>query len=160
LILVFSNPLFAASGSIAYGPEIHEILRTRDVVAGEDLQRDQMPGSGNPDRDAAQQFDRLSVGYDLALDSGRREEQIDNRRVGWTGARQSDCREPPDSVLLDNRVDAVIAGSQTADETFSLGIIRHRHGEIGIARESRLGTRRDGEAPNKCERRLASRRSV
>jgi hypothetical protein len=64
--------------------KIHQILRTPDVVARENLQGNQMSRHGDAHRQVRQQLDRLSLGDDLGLDSRRSEQQVDNRCLGLT----------------------------------------------------------------------------
>jgi hypothetical protein len=59
--------------------------------------------------------------------------------------------EPADCILLDNRFDAVVAGPQATNQSFSLRIARHRNRQIGISREPRFGTRRNGQAADQRE---------
>jgi hypothetical protein len=45
-----------------------------------------------------------------------------------------------------------VASPQTVNQCFRLRVARYRHGQIGISREPRLGTRRHGETANQRER--------
>jgi hypothetical protein len=59
---------FGWRGNSQQRTKVRQILWTRDIVPGEDLQRDQMPCPGDADREFRQQFERLCVSDHLALD--------------------------------------------------------------------------------------------
>lgn len=82
-------------GHCQQGPQIANVLWTLHVVTGQDLQGDQMAGLG----DAHPQL----------------WQEVDNRGLGLTGGSESDRREPPDGLLLDDSFDAVIMGTQVVN---------------------------------------------
>ena len=109
-------------GRAQQGPQIGNVLWTLHVITGQDLQGNQVTGPCDGHPQLRQQFDRLGISHDLRFDSGRGEQEIDNRGVGLAGGSEADRREPPYGLLLDDSFDAVTMGTQVVDEGFGLGI--------------------------------------
>lgn len=78
------------------GAQVHEILRTRLIVAREQLQSNEMADRRDREPQAGQQFERLGVSGDLGFDARRGEQEIDDRAAGIgrasTAAR---CEQTP-----------------------------------------------------------------
>ena len=105
-----------------------------------------MSGACDADREVRQQLNRLGLSDDLSLDPRRCEQQIDNGRLDLARTRESHGRKPADGVLFDDRPDAVAAVAEIVNQGFRLGVVRQRNCQIGVSREPRFGTRRNGQA--------------
>ena len=116
-----------------------------------------MPRSGDAHPQLRQKVDWLGAGHDLRFDPGRSEQQVHDRHAWFGGECESGGREPPDSLLLDDRLDEVATSTQTVDEGFSLPIGGHGHRQIRISRKPGLGSDRDGETTHERERDVCSR---
>lgn len=68
------------------------ILRALAVVAGEDLQSQQMTDSGYGDSEVRGELDLLRARGDLRLDAGRREQKINDNPFPATGRGVQSCR--------------------------------------------------------------------
>src|SRR5215813_6017105 len=60
------------------GTNVSSILRSRRIIARENLQREEVPGSSDRHALAGDDFEDFRFTGDFALDSGRGEEQIDD----------------------------------------------------------------------------------
>ena len=97
-------------------------------------------------------LDRLRRGHDLGFDPGRGEKQVDNRPADIrTGGREPDGRQAPGDVLFDRRDDSPVVPMERVNERLGVAVAGNEHGEIGVAREPRLGTGRHREAPDQRE---------
>jgi hypothetical protein len=125
---------------------------TLHIVAGEDLQRDQVAGSGDAHPQLRQELNRLGICDHFRLDPRRSKQEVYDRRLWLTGEREPDRCEPPDGFLLDDGFDSVVTGSQAVDEGFGLCICGKCHGEIGIPCEPRFGSNGHGQTADERER--------
>jgi len=82
-------------------PKIADVLRTADVVSGENLQGNQMRRRGNAHRQLRQQLDVVGFSDNLALDARRGKQQVDDRARRLRRPRKPYARETPDRRLLD-----------------------------------------------------------
>jgi len=139
-------------GHCQQGPQIGNVLWTLHVITGQDLQGDQVAGPGDAHPQLRQKVDRLGIGHHLRFDPRRGEQEVDNRGLGLTGARESDRCEPPDGVLLDNSFDAVITGTQVVDEGFGLGIGGQSNNQVRVSRKPRFSSNGDGQTADERER--------
>ncbi len=139
-------------GRAQQGPQIGNVLWTLHVITGQDLQGNQVTGPCDGHPQLRQQFDRLGISHDLRFDSGRGEQEIDNRGVELAGGSEADRREPPYGLLLDDSFDAVTLGTQVVDECFGLVIAGQCNHEIGISRKPRFSSNGDGQAADERER--------
>lgn len=99
-----------------------------------------MIASSDWDTEARNCLDRLRRGHDLGLDSGRSEEQVDDRAVGVLACeREPDGRQALRDVLFDRGDDTPATCLEIADETLSVAIVGNEHRKIGIPRQTRLG---------------------
>ena len=69
-----------------------------DVVAGQQLESDEVTDPGNRDVQAREHLDRLGGVGDLVLDARRCEQHVDELTAGQPDAR---CRQPADGLLFD-----------------------------------------------------------
>ncbi|KYF81789.1 hypothetical protein BE11_28010 [Sorangium cellulosum] len=56
------------------GPDVHEILGAATIITGQHLQREQVPGLRDRDRDVWKYLDKLGRFDDLGLDARRGEQ--------------------------------------------------------------------------------------
>ena len=139
-------------GTGQQGGEVHAVLWARAIIAREHLQGDEMAEPSDRHFEARHGLDRVRRGYDLGLDSGRGEEQIDDRPADvLTRGREPDGRQASRDVLFDGRDDAPAAPLEVADERLGVAIVGNEHREIGIARESGLGASRHRQAADQRE---------
>lgn len=132
--------------------QVHQILRTPHVVAGQDLQGDQVPSPSDAHSQLGQDVDRLGIGHHLRFDPRRREQQVHDWSSWLIGECEPDGRKPSDGFLLDDGFDAVITSSKAVDEGFGFCIGGQRDGQICISRESRLSSNGHGQAADERER--------
>ena len=83
----------------------------------------------------------------LRLDTRRSEEQVGEHPSG-DGGFESDGSKPVDIPVLDDGLHPVPEGGQRVRRTLGSRVIVHEHADVDVARESRLGPSRDGEAPD------------
>lgn len=149
-------PELGGRSDVEQRSQINEILWTPHIVAGKDLQGDQVPRPGDAHPQLRQEVDRLGIGHHLRFDPRRREQEIHDWRSWLTGECEPDGRESSHGFLLDEGFDAVTTGSKAVDEGFGLCIGGQCDGQIRIAREPRLGPNGDSQAADERERDVGS----
>jgi len=133
-------------------PQIGNVLWTPHVITGQDLQGDQVADPGDAHPQLRQKVDRLGIGDHLRFDPRRGEQEVDNRSLRLTGGNESDSSKPPDGLLLDNSLDAVVMGTQVVDEGFGLGIGGQRNNQIRISRKPRFSSNGNGKTADERKR--------
>ena len=84
-------------------PEIAQILRTSDVIASKDLQRNEVAGRRDVNGQLRQQLDGVGGSDNFGLDSRRGEQQINDGNCGLERPRKPHRREAAYRILLDER---------------------------------------------------------
>ena len=69
-------------GASQQGRDVHAVVRARAIVSCQHLQRDKMTKASDRHGETGDDLDWFRRGHDLGLDSGRGEEQIDDRAAG------------------------------------------------------------------------------
>ena len=87
--------------------------------------------------------------------SGSIPDEANNRSMtgprGSLEPRESHGGQAPHGVLLDNGLDAVAVCAKFADQGFRFCVARQGHCQIGVSREPRFRTRRNGQTANQGE---------
>jgi hypothetical protein len=117
------------------------------VIARQQLERDQVTGTGDPHRQAGQYVEHLRQRDDLRLDSGAGEQQVDDHtRIVAARRSQPHGRETSHRVLLDSGEQLVASGHQRADEGLGVGVVGDGDSDVDVPGEAGLGPDRDGES--------------
>jgi len=83
---------------------------------------------------------------DFPFDTGRCEEEIENRIIGVATRRaESHSGEPSGPFLLETRRDIVADCAKTQDHLFRFGIVGYSDCDVNVPREARLGPGSDGD---------------
>jgi hypothetical protein len=119
--------------------QIADILWTSDIVSGKDLQGNQMCRRCDANTELWQQLDFVGFRHNLRLNSGRREEQVDDGTGGFWGSPEPRCREASHRLLLNDCFDLVAGTTKGSNESFRFSVAGYGNGNISIAGESRFG---------------------
>ncbi len=120
-------------------PEVLGVPRSGPIIAGQDLHGDQVPESGDGHDETGKYLDAFGLAGDLGLDTGRREQDVDDdaascdgRRGGaagsWRGVRPRPAPRrprPPSHRRRARRSSAsAAASSETATATSTSRVVR------------------------------------
>ena len=133
-------------------PQIRDVLRTRDIVSGENFQRNQMCRRRDTDTQLREELHFLGRRDNLVLDPGGRKQEIDQWTARFARTRQPCCGEAAHRFLFDERFNFVVAGTKTPNECFRFGVAANRDSDISVASESRFGSCRYRESADQRER--------
>jgi len=116
--------------------DVDRILGAAFIVAGEDLERQELGDPGDGELDAREDLDHRRLLDDLGLDARRCEEKIENDPVlAAAGRDQPDGGEATGGLLFENGVDPVTACLHREDQGFCFAVTLQSDGEIDIAGE-------------------------
>ena len=122
----------------------------------ENFERDQVADLRDVDSQTWKRFDQFGGSHHLRFDPRRREQQVDDRSLRPRRQREPHRRQPANGFLFDDRFDLVPGRAKVVDERFRLIISFERDRQIGVTRESGLGSNRNGEPSNQRKRRVMS----
>jgi len=130
--------------------EVYRVLRPI-WCDRQQLRRDEMTRLRDGDRDTAGEVQPVGRAADVALDSRRCEEQIDDDAVvRFSRGNQADGGEASKGLMLQRQADPVPAGDETRNQIFRVRIVADGDGQIDVACESRFTADGDGESADKC----------
>ena len=128
------------------GTQVYFVLRPV-VVAGEDLEGDQVRHSGYGHVDFRESLDKVSCSNDLWFDSRRRKKQVyDHSFCGLAGRQEARSSQTADRFLLDCCKHAKAGAHQAAYDVLRRAVVVGKHREIDVAGKAGFGAHRDRKA--------------
>ena len=134
-------------GRIKERYQVDTVLRSRNIVPGEELERDEMTGLRHGNDETRHELDGFCRRSDLRLDTRAGKEHVDDDVTGTArcGRNQSYRGEPAGGVLFRHGNQAIAACGELSDDGLGLEVTGNGNSDVDVTRESWLGPSGHGE---------------